>query len=63
MAVVGAVKDGLTGDTSMLAKLILDMVIVLVLTVQKERALIFAWILVVTSGLITLLAQLIAPRP
>ena len=38
MAVVGAVQDGLTGDTStLLAKAILDMVIVLVLTVSKGK--------------------------
>ena len=38
MAVVGAVQDGLTGDTStLLAKAILDMVIVLVLTVSKRK--------------------------
>ena len=44
MAVVGAVQDGLTGDTStLLAKAILDMVIVLVLTVSKERAQSLRW--------------------
>ena len=38
MAVVGAVQDGLTGDTStLLVKAILDMVIVLVLTVSKRK--------------------------
>ena len=43
MAVVGAVQDGLTGDTStLLAKAILDMVIVLVLTVSKGKGAIFA---------------------
>ena len=63
MAVVGAVQDGLTGDTStLLAKAILDMVIVLVLTVSKGKGAIFAVVpLVVLQGLITLLAHLIAP--
>lgn len=63
MAVVGAVQDGLTGDTStLLAKAILDMVIVLVLTVSKGKGAIFAVIpLVILQGVITLLAHLIAP--
>ena len=63
MAVVGAVQDGLTGDTStLLAKAILDMVIVLVLTVSKGKGAIFAVVpLVFLQGLITLLAHLIAP--
>lgn len=62
MAVVGAVQDGLTGDTStLLAKAILDMVIVLVLTVSKGKGAIFAVVpLVILQGLITLLAHLIA---
>ena len=59
MAVVGAVQDGLTGDTStLLAKAILDMVIVLVLTVSKGKGAIFAVVpLVIFQGLITLLAH------
>lgn len=63
MAVVGAVQDGLTGDTStLLAKAILDMVIVLVLTVSKGKGAIFAVVpLLILQGLITLLAHLIAP--
>lgn len=63
MAVVGAVQDGLTGDTStLLAKAILDMVIVLVLTVSKGKGAIFAVVpLVIFQGVITLLAHLIAP--
>lgn len=63
MAVVGAVQDDLTGDTStLLAKAILDMVIVLVLTVSKGKGAIFAVVpLVIFQGLITLLAHLIAP--
>ena len=63
MAVVGAVQDGLTGDTStLLAKAILDMVIVLILTVSKGKGAIFAVVpLVILRGLITLLAHLIAP--
>lgn len=63
MAVVGAVQDGLTGDTStLLAKAILDMVIVLVLTVSKGKGAIFAVIpLVILQGVITLLAHLITP--
>lgn len=63
MAVVGPVQDGLTGDTStLLAKAILDMVIVLVLTVSKGKGAIFAVVpLVILQGLITLLAHLIAP--
>ena len=53
MAVVGAVQDGLTGDTStLLVKAILDMVIVLVLTVSKERARSLRWFhSVIPSGL------------
>ena len=53
MAVVGAVQDGLTGDTStLLAKAILDMVIVLVLTVSKGKGAIFAVVpLVIFQGL------------
>ena len=60
MAVVGAVQDGLTGDTStLLAKAILDMVIVLVLTVSKGKGAIFAVVpLVIFQGAITLLAHL-----
>ena len=52
MAVVGAVQDGLTGDTStLLAKAILDMVIVLVLTVSKGKGAIFAVVpLVIFQG-------------
>ena len=63
MAVVGAVQDGLTGDTStLLVKAILDMVIVLILTVSKGKGAIFAVVpLVFLQGLITLLAHLIAP--
>ena len=63
MAVVGAVQDGLTGDTStLLAKAILDMVIVLVLTVSKGKGAIFAVVpLVIFQGVITLLAHLIVP--
>lgn len=63
MAVVGAVQDGLTGDTStLLAKAILDMVIVLVLTVSKGKGAIFSVLpLVFFQGAITLLAHLIAP--
>lgn len=63
MAVVGAVQDGLTGDTStLLAKAILDMVIVLVLTVSKGKGAIFGVVpLMILQGLITLLAHLIAP--
>ena len=63
MAVVGAVQDGLTGDTStLLAKAILDMVIVLVLTVSKGKGAIFAVVpLVIFQGAITLLAHLIEP--
>ena len=63
MAVVGAVQDGLTGDTStLLAKAILDMVIVLVLTVSKGKGAIFAVVpLVIFQGAITLLSHLIAP--
>ena len=62
-AMAGAVQDGLTGDTStLLAKAILDMVIVLVLTVSKGKGAIFAVVpLVILQGLITLLAHLITP--
>ncbi len=62
-AVVGAVQDGLTGDTpTLLAKAILfDMVIIVLDLVSKGKGAIFAVVSSVPSRSITLLAHLIAP--
>ena len=63
MAVVGALKDGLTGDYSILAaKAVLDLVIVLILTVSKGKGCIFSAIPVfLFQGAITLLARFLEP--
>lgn len=63
MAVVGAIKDGLTGDYSILAaKAVLDFIIIVIMTASLGKGCIFSAIPVaVFQGLITLLAKLIEP--
>lgn len=63
MAVVGAIKDGISGDYTILAaKAILDLIIVLVMTVSFGKGCIFSAIPVALfQGSITLLARLIEP--
>lgn len=63
MAIIGSIQDGLFGDYSILmAKAILDMIIILILTSLKGRDAIFSVVpLVVLQGGITLLARFIEP--
>ncbi len=63
MAVVGAIQDGLAGDSSVLiTKSILDFVIVMVMTSSLGKGCAFAAIPVLAvEGSLTLLARLIAP--
>lgn len=63
MAVVGAIRDGLSGDSSVLiTKAILDFVIILVMTSSLGKGCAFSAIPVfVVEGSLTLLARLIAP--
>lgn len=63
MAVVGAIKDGLTGDYSILAaKAVLDLIIIVIMTASLGKGCIFSAIPVaVFQGVITLLARLIEP--
>ena len=63
MAVVGSIKDGLSGDYSILAtKAILDFIIIMVMTCSLGKGCIFSAIPVaVFQGLITALARLIKP--
>ena len=63
MAVVGAIQDGLAGDSSVLiTKSILDFVIVMVMTSTLGKGCAFAAIPVLAvEGSLTLLARLIAP--
>ncbi len=63
MAVVGAIQDGLTGDSSVLiTKSILDFVIVMVMTASMGKGCAFAAIpVLLVEGSLTLLARLIAP--
>lgn len=63
MAIVGALEDGLTGDASMLiAKAILDGVIILVYTTIFGKGCIFSVIpVVVLQGTITIFAHFLAP--
>ena len=63
MAVVGAIQDGLSGDSSVLVtKSILDFVIVMVMTSSLGKGCAFAAIPVLAvEGSLTLLARLIAP--
>ena len=63
MAVVGAIQDGLSGDSSVLVtKSILDFVIVMVMTSSLGKGCAFAAIpVLIVEGSLTLLARLIAP--
>lgn len=63
MAVVGAIKDGISGDYSVLAaKSVLDFIIIVIMTASMGKGCIFSAIPVaVFQGLITLLARLIEP--
>ena len=63
MAVVGAIQDGLTGDSSvLLTKSVLDFVIIMVMTSTLGKGSAFAAIpVLVVEGSLTLLARLIAP--
>ncbi len=63
MAVVGAIRDGISGDYSILAaKAILDMIIIFVMTASMGKGCIFSAIPVgVFQGILTLLARLIEP--
>lgn len=63
MAVVGAIRDGISGDYSILAaKAILDMIIIFVMTASMGKGCIFSAIPVgIFQGVLTLLAWLIEP--
>lgn len=63
MAVIGAIRDGISGDYSILVtKAILDMIIIMVMTCSLGRGCIFSAIPVfVFQGIITALARLIKP--
>lgn len=63
MAVVGSIEDGVRGDHSiLLAKAILDLIIILVMTASLGKGCIFSAIPVgVFQGTMTLLARLISP--
>ncbi len=63
MAVVGAIKDGISGDYTILAaKALLDLIIILVMTVSLGKGCIFSAVPVALfQGTITLLARLIEP--
>ncbi len=63
MAIMGAIKDGLSGDYSiLLAKSVLDFVTIMVLTSSMGKGCIFSVIPVfILQGAVTLLAFLIAP--
>ena len=63
MAIVGAIQDGLLGDSSTLAtKAILDMIVVLVMTASLGKGCIFSALPVgVLQGSVTLLARLLRP--
>lgn len=63
MAVVGSIKDGISGDYSILAtKAILDFIIIMVMTCSLGKGCIFSAIPVaIFQGLITAFARLIKP--
>ena len=63
MAIVGSIQDGLTGDYSTLAaKAVLDMIIIMVMTCSMGRGAVFSAIPVALfQGSITLLAGLVKP--
>ncbi len=63
MAVLGAIRDGIYGDYSILAtKALLDLIIILVMTVSMGKGCIFSAIPVgIFQGLVTLLSRLVEP--
>lgn len=63
MAIVGSIQDGLTGDYSTLAaKAVLDLIIIMVMTCSMGRGAVFSAIPVAMfQGSITLLAGLVKP--
>lgn len=63
MAIVGAIRDGLAGDSSILVtKSILDLIIIVVMTTSMGKGCAFSAIpVLVLEGAITLLAKLISP--
>ena len=63
MAIVGAIQDGIFGDPSiLLAKAVLDFIIVMVMTCSMGKGCIFSAIPVALfQGSVTLLARLIKP--
>ncbi len=63
MAVVGAIQDGILGDYSTLAaKAVLDLIIVMIMTAAKGKGCIFSAIpVVIFQGVITALSRLIEP--
>jgi uncharacterized membrane protein YqgA involved in biofilm formation len=63
MAVVGSIQDGISGDYSVLmAKAVLDLIIIMVMTASMGKGCIFSAIPVgLFQGSITLLAQLAEP--
>lgn len=63
MAVVGAIQDGIYGDYSTLtAKAVLDLIIVMIMTSAKDKGCIFSAIpVIVFQGVITALSRLIEP--
>lgn len=63
MAVVGAIQDGIYGDYSTLtAKAVLDLIIIMIMTSAKGKGCIFSAIpVIVFQGVITALSRLIEP--
>lgn len=63
MAIVGPIQDGLLANpTTLLAKTVLDFIIVMILTVSKGKGAIFSALpILLIQGSITLLARFISP--
>lgn len=63
MAVVGSIQDGIFGDYSTLAaKAVLDLIIVMIMTAGKGKGCVFSAVpVVIFQGSITLLSRLIQP--
>jgi uncharacterized membrane protein YqgA involved in biofilm formation len=63
MAVVGAIRDGIYGDYSILtAKAVLDLIIIMVMTASMGKGCVFSAIPVALfQGSVTLLARLVEP--
>lgn len=63
MAIVGAIRDGILGDCSMLAvKAVLDFILIAVMTSSMGKGCVFSAIPVfIFEGSVTLLARLLAP--